>query len=258
VRSILRVPPWLLAFVIAGCSSPVTPSPVVSSSPAVGSDAPSVPVSSPGSGSPAPERTPTPGYEGWETVTPQAARISIDGEALVMELTGSRLWFNTERAVLFHTKITGDFVATATVRTAKASDPEAPPGSDGTIQLAGLMARAEVPVENYVFIVAGSIGASTGVETKTTTSSRSVWVQRAVPTEGDSDLYLCRRGQTFRLAWRPPGSTDPWTPMATFERPDLPATLQVGANIYTDALPDLVARFEDLSIAPLDDGESCA
>lgn len=218
---------------------------------------PSAAPSQAATGSPAPARTPIPGYEDWATVNPQAARISLDGDALVLELIGSRLWFNSERGVLLYSEVTGDFVATATVRTARTSDPDAAPGRDGTIQLAGLMARAEIPVENYVFIVTGSIGASNGLETKTTTASRSIWVQRGVGDRGDADLRLCRKGAQLRLSWRLPGSDADWQAISSFDRPDLPATLQVGPNIYTDDVPDITARFEGLTIAPLGDDEAC-
>ena len=35
------------------------------------------------------------------------------------------------------------------------------------------------------------------------------------------------------------------------------ATLQVGANIYTDGVPDVVARFENLKIEPIPGGAGC-
>jgi hypothetical protein len=244
-----------LALAVAACSPGGSPSPTAG---AVASDPASFapPASTSPTATPAPARTPLPGYEDWQFVNPQAVRPTIDGETLVLELIGPRLWFNAERGVLMYREVTGDFRATATVRTAKASAPDAPPGADGTIQLAGLMARAEVPVENYVFIVAGSIGPSNGIETKTTTDSRSIYTQRAVG-GGDADLRLCRQGDTFRLAWRPAGSDEAWEPVSTFPREDLPDTLQVGPNIYTDAVPDLVARFEDLVVEPLEAGADC-
>lgn len=202
-------------------------------------------------------RTPVPGFEGWEAINPQAVRIARDAEALVLELIGPRLWFNTERGVLYYREIEGDFLATATVDTWKTSDPSSPPGRDGTIQLAGLMARTAVPAENYVFIVTGSIGSSTGIETKTTTNSASVWVQKGPGADGDAELRLCRQETTFTLSWRRPGSTDAWTRVSTFERPDLQQRLQVGVNIYTDDVPDISARFSDLVIGPRPQGEDC-
>ena len=181
----------------------------------------------------------------------------MDSAGLAMDLIGPLLWFNEQRGVLFYRDVTGDFRATATVRTWKATDPSAAPGQDGTIQLAGLMARTEIPAENYVFIVSGSIGMSTGLETKTTTSSRSIYVQRGLPTKGDAELRLCRVGPTFELSWRHVDSDEAWTLMSTFERRDMPQTLQVGANIYTDSAPDIVARFEHLTIEPLAPGRPC-
>jgi hypothetical protein len=204
-----------------------------------------------------PGRTPIPGFEDWQVLNPQGVRISVDDGALVMDLIGRLLWFNEERGVLIYRNVTGDFRATATVRTSKASDPSAPPGQDGTVQLAGLMARTEIPAENSVFIVSGSIGMSTGLETKTTTSSRSVYVQRGLPTGGDAELHLCRVGPTFVLLWRHVDSNEAWTLMSTFERRDMPQTLQVGGNIYSDAVPDIVARFEQLTIERLAPGAAC-
>jgi hypothetical protein len=204
-----------------------------------------------------PPQTPVPGFEDWRVINPQGVRISVDGAGLLLDLIGPLLWFNEQRGVLFYRSVTGDFRATATVRTWKASDPAAAPGGDGTIQLAGLMARTEIPAENHVFIVSGSIGMSTGLETKTTTSSRSVYVQRGLPTGGDAELRLCRAGPTFELSWRHVDSSEAWTLMSTFERRDMPQTLQVGANIYTDGVPDIVARFEHLAVEPLAPGRPC-
>jgi hypothetical protein len=205
----------------------------------------------------APGQTPVPGFEDWQLINPQAVRVSVDGGALVMDLIGSVIWFNADKGVLFYRDVTGDFRATATVRTSKASDPSKPPGQDGTVQLAGLMARTEVPAENSVFIVSGSIGNSTGLETKTTESSRSIFIQRGLPTGGDAELRLCRIGSTFLLWWRHVDSDEDWTHMSTLERKDMPPTLQVGANIYTDGVPDIVARFESLTIEPIPLGAGC-
>lgn len=246
-----------LAAVVAACGaapSPSSPTAPTEPPPTGATGAPTGPTTAPSSG---PGRTPVPGFEDWETINPQAVRISRDGDDLVMELLGPRLWFNAERGVLFHEPVTGDFLATATVLTHRTSDPDAAPGSDGTIQLAGLMARTAVPAENYVFIVTGSIGMSTGIETKTTTSSTSVYVQRGPGADGDAELRLCRQEEVFTLSWRPPGSEEDWTRISTFERPDLPEALQVGVNIYTDDVPDITARFQDLSIGPLPDGTDC-
>jgi hypothetical protein len=201
--------------------------------------------------------TPIPGFEDWQVINPQAVRVSVEDGAIVLRLIGPALWLNGDKGVLLYRDVTGDFRATATVRTARTSDPSAPPGQDGTAQLAGLMARTEVPAENSVFIVSGSIGMSTGLETKTTTSGRSVWVQRGLPTGGDAELKVCRIGFNFLMLWRHVDSEEGWTLMSTFERRDMPQTLQVGVNIYSDAVPDIEARFEHLTIAQLLPGADC-
>ena len=204
-----------------------------------------------------PSHTPVPGFADWRLVNPQAVHVSVDKGALVLDLIGSVLWFNADKGVLLYRDVTGDFRATATVRTSKTSDPSAAPGQDGSIQLAGLMARTEVPAENYVFIATGSIGSSTGIETKTTESSRSIYFQRGQPNGGDAELRLCRIGTTFLLWWRHVDSKEDWTHMSTFDRKDIPTTVQVGANIYTDGVPDITARFENLKVGAIPTGGSC-
>jgi len=244
-RSILAL---VVAISLLGCN------PTSQASPAASPEPPGTPGPTE---TPAPEETAIPGFEDWQLINPQAVHLSTDGGALVMDLVGSVLWFNADKGVLFSRDVTGDFRARATVRTEKASDPAAPPGQDGSVQLAGLMARTEVPAENYVFIVSGSIGNSTGLETKTTESSHSIYIQRGLPTGGDAELQLCRIGTTFYLWWRPVDSNDDWTHMSTLDRKDMPETLQVGVNIYTDGVPDIVARFEDLKIEALPAGAEC-
>jgi hypothetical protein len=234
---------------IGGCS------PTSDASPSIATAAPtSTPVVVRSAG---PSPTPVPGFEDWQLINPQAVNVSVDDGALVMDLVGSVIWFNADKGVLFYRDVTGDFRATATVRTAKASDPSKPPGRDATVQLAGLMARTQVPAENSIFIVSGSIGSSTGLETKTTESSRSVFIQRGLPSDGDAELRLCRVGSTFQLWWRHVDTTEEWTHMSTFDRKDMPETVQVGANIYTDGVPDIVARFEKLTIEPIPLGGGC-
>ena len=204
-----------------------------------------------------PPATPIPGFAEWQLINPQAVQVSVEDGALVLDLIRSALWYNDRKGVLFYRDVSGDFRASATVRTAKASDPSAPPGQDGTVQLAGLMARTADPAENYVFIVSGSIGTSTGLETKTTESSQSIFIQRGLPTGGDAELRLCRIGSTFYLWWRHVDTNEDWTHMSTLDRKDMPPTLEVGANIYTDGKPDIVARFEHLTIERIAAGAAC-
>ena len=196
------------------------------------------------------------GFDGWKTINPAFVTIGATQAGLAMTLTHRALWFQASQGVLFYTLIQGDFRASATVATSRTSDSSKTPGGDGTVQLAGLMARAEVPQENYVFIVVGSDASGLSVETKTTKDGQSTFAGPDWPS-GDADLQLCRVGSTFTLWKRAAGSTDDWTLAKTIERPDLPASLQVCAAIYADSTPDITAIFDGLTIEPLDPGEAC-
>jgi hypothetical protein len=257
VRPLMRPPVVRLVALLAmavstsGCTQTSEPSPEASSPAPAATPVATAPLTTSAS-------TPVPGFEDWQLINPQAVRLSLEtGGTLVLDLVGSVLWFNADKGVLFYREVAGDFRATATVRTSSTSDPSLPPGQDGTVQLAGLMARTEVPAENSVFIVSGSIGKSTGLETKTTESSRSVYIQRGLPTGGDAELRLCRIGSTFLLWWRHVDSNEDWMHMSTFDRKDMPGTVQVGVNIYTDGVPDITARFEHLTIEPIPGGAGC-
>jgi hypothetical protein len=58
-------------------------------------------------------------------------------------------------------------------------------------------------------------------------------------------------GAELRLFKRPPGSTT-WLPAASYRRPDLPDTLQVGPIVYASkAAPDLDVAFDQVTFAPV-------
>jgi hypothetical protein len=143
------------------------------------------------------------------------------------------------------------------VHTAKSSDPNQPPGGDGTVQLGGLMARnGKGGQENYVFIVVGDDGDGLSVETKDTLESFSKYNGPAWDSP-DAELRICRIGQAFNLYKRHVDSSESWQLADTFERPDLPDELQVGVNIYTDAQPDLQIRYEKIRIEPVSSAADC-
>jgi len=94
------------------------------------------------------------------------------------------------------------------------------------------------------------------VETKTTTGSLSVYDGPGWPS-GDAELRLCRLGSTYRLYKRAIGAQE-WTLAATFQRPDLPETLQVGPFLYAaDVNADLVASFDEVQFASVSVVEDC-
>jgi hypothetical protein len=176
-----------------------------------------------------PTATAIPGPEGWSVFNPTAVEITVNG----------------------------DFKITADVYTAKESDPSRPPGGDGSVQLSGLMVRdGSGGLENYVFIVVGDDGNGLSVETKNTVDGFSRYDG---PSWGlaEAALRICRFGSTFNLYKRAVGSGHAWELADSFDRPDLPGTLQAGVNIYTDSTPDLQARFENLIIEPVFAREDC-
>lgn len=203
--------------------------------------------------------TPTaiPGFEDWSVFNAQAVNIQSENGSLIMTLIRHALWFMQQRGVLIYKPVSGDFKITADVYTAKHSDPSQAPGGDSSVQLGGVMARnGDGGRENYVFIVVGDDNNGLSVETKNTTDGNSKYEGPAWDSK-DAALRLCRVGQTFNLYKRHVNANEPWTLAASFDRPDLPDTLQVGANIYTDSDPDLTIRYDHLVIEPIASRTDC-
>lgn len=113
------------------------------------------------------------------------------------------------------------------------------------------------PPENYVFIVVGNDENDLSVETKTTVNSASSYAGPSWPS-GDAELRICRLGAAMHLYKREIGAAS-WTLATTYDRPDLPATLEVGPNVYAAASPpDLVVTFEEVEFAGVCDLAGCA
>ena len=119
------------------------------------------------------------------------------------------------------------------------------------------MARSgEGGKENYVFIVIGDDGNGLSIETKNTTDNFSEY-QGPEWEASQAELRLCRFGPTFSLYKRHLDTDEPWLLAESFDRPDLPDTLQVGANIYSDSTPDLRVQFDQLRIETISDRAAC-
>jgi hypothetical protein len=267
---------WFGIFLLVACrpapstpaaSSTVQPSPpalaAATSSPpptAVPSTTPAASPSHQPSSNPTPSEvviaTELPGYDGWQIVNPAAVEATLDDGALVLALKRRALWFDAERGVLFYQLVTGNFKISALVDVSRKSDAAKSLGGRGSVQLAGLMARSGSGAENYVFIVVGNDGDGLSVETKTTVNSVSAYHG---PSWGSAsaELRVCRFGAAFSLYKRHAGEAS-WILADTYQRPDLPDTLQVGANIYTDSDPDLRATYSNLQIEPISAESDCA
>jgi hypothetical protein len=205
-----------------------------------------------------PTSTAIPGFEGWSVVNPQAVDVRVEDGSLVMTLKQHALWFMEQRGVLVYRPVTGNFRITADVLTAKSSDPSVPPGDGSSIQLGGLMARdGSGGQEDYVFIVVGEDTDGLSVETKSTREGLSKWNGPGWDS-GQAELRLCRFNETFNLYKRHIGLNEDWNLAEAYQRPDLPETLQVGLNLYTDGTPDLRVRYENLRIEPVSGQAECA
>lgn len=173
---------------------------------------------------------------------------------ITLSLDQNALWFENDSGGLAYQNIAGDFVFSAKVLVRRKSDDAQAPNC--TICLGGLMARNPINtnVENYVHIVSGNIPNTDeedelGIEYKSTTDSISAFTPLPDGTS-DHELKIQREGATFLMSYRTIGASD-WILIQTYNRPDLPETLQVGLNIYTaktGATADLKVIYEDIVI----------
>jgi hypothetical protein len=195
----------------------------------------------------------------WSILQPDLAQTTVRAGALSLTLTGPALWFNDSQGVLVFKSVTGNFKATATVHARSASSPDQAPAA--TIRLGGLMARDPASdrthMQNYVHIVVGNGPSGVlAVEHKTTVNSTSTYEAPEWPSS-DAQLRVCRVGSTFHLYKRPVGSKM-WQLAASYDRPDMPATLQVGADIYSPhAPPDLRVSWDEVSFQDVANSGGC-
>ena len=160
-------------------------------------------------------------------------------------------WFDDGDAPLVFKLLTGNFAVHTRVLADSVSSPGQAPGSN--FNSAGLIARnpagASDP-ENYIMLNVGRqnnlIGA--GSETKTTVNSDSELLLDSASNEGD--LVLCRVGNTF-YSYRFLSVDSSWLQLQSYDRPDLPATLQVGMVVNAFISPaDLRAEFDFVRLLP--------
>ncbi|MFS4454791.1 hypothetical protein [Maribacter sp. 2304DJ31-5] len=171
-----------------------------------------------------------------------------------LDLEQNALWFQASSGGLLYQTVSGDFTFSATVSVRRKSNGSLAPNCN--ICLGGLMARNPNADggENYVHLVSGNTPEETndgvdelGVEHKSTLDSVSFF--NTLP-DGLSDhgLRIRRQGSNFSLYVKNIGQS-PWQLLHTYDRPDLPTTLQVGLNIYTavnGTTADLRVIYEDI------------
>jgi hypothetical protein len=197
----------------------------------------------------------------WSVLHADTVDVSEHDGKLFIHPNTSILWYNDSEAVIVYKMVTGNFKATSAVHARRASDPTMPP--DKIIHLGGVMGRdPTAPPENYVFVVVGHDENGIAVETKSTANSQSSYMGPTWPS-GDAELRLCRLGASFNLYKRAIGSTV-WQMAYQFNRPDLPATLEVGPNVYAytgnnsgGGPPDLLVSYEYFNFADVADLAGC-
>jgi hypothetical protein len=192
----------------------------------------------------------------WNLIRGELLDISVSGGELHLVANQYSVWFELEVGAALWKGVAGDFKATTSVKARKESNPSEFVGAE--YQFGGLIAYNPQTTDqhNYVFVVVGDRRYYLAVETKSTTNSSSRVDGPEWPS-GDAELRLCRVGSKFYLYKRAIGATS-WIEAASYDRPDLPETLNVGpfAYAYTRE-PDLRASFAYVSIEPVSSANDC-
>lgn len=195
----------------------------------------------------------------WDLFNPSVSTIEEHtADRLNLVLAQNALWFEGDQGGLIYRNITGNFTLSARVSVRMASDANV--AVNCNICLGGLMARSpdNRNGEDYVHIVSGNTPSGLGYETKNTNNSDSPF-EPIADGSADHELRICRDGSTFRLYQRAIGAQT-WNLAQTYERPDLPPTLQVGLNIYTAQsgnLADLRVIYEQVQLDTFTGSPGC-
>lgn len=187
----------------------------------------------------------------WELFNSEVYTIKQnEGSLIQVDLTQNALWFQNDQGGLVYQTVTGDFEIQGRVLARKLTNDQEE--VECSVCLGGLMARNpdNGSGENYVHLVTGNTPEGIGVEHKSTINGASDF---DATNDGlaDFDLRMVRKGNDFILSKRTSGATE-WVEVITYNRPDLPATLQLGFNIYTAAsgtLADLSVIYENVVIS---------
>lgn len=191
--------------------------------------------------------------ETWQWLKPDLVDYQFTDKGLIVEPTEESVWWKNKRGASLYHHIKGDFDVQVKVITRKASNQASYPDQDyqfGGIILRDPSANAILGRENHVFNVVGYRGGGLQIETKDTTNGYSQ-VSGFDWSSGDADLRIRRRGSQFDMYARLPLSNK-WVQVNSFERKDLPETLEVGLIVYAYSNGknryDLTVTFEHIKI----------
>jgi hypothetical protein len=187
----------------------------------------------------------------WQILNGDAAEIEVSGGALHLRpLVGGAAvtWFADDEGVFVHKRVTGDFSVRSRARASSLSSPGQPPPAE--YRLGGILVRdpASAPGDRnslHLAVGAGSLASPVAVEDKSTDGSVSAFFFHDVATP-DCELRIRRKGARFTLEYRESAGI-PWILARVMIRPDLPATVQVGAMAYSfEPGPDLEVTFDEI------------
>jgi hypothetical protein len=163
----------------------------------------------------------------WSVINPELSTVTFSSSEVVVTPVQVGQWFGNGYGIAIVTPITGDFVASAHVRVFRAGTLDPPIGP--AVELGGIIARDPASTDGMENHVWGGIGAYDGVpsrESKSTTNSSSVFSIDGYA-EAQAIVRLCRFGDTF-TTYHYSFSGPPYVEHLTWERADLPSTLDVG------------------------------
>ena len=169
----------------------------------------------------------------WDLYRPKAVSLVVENDQLVLTALEESVWYHGDRAFMAYQQVAGDVTLTTTAHARRASDLSQPP--DQEYQYGGLMLRdpaSEQGEENYVFVVVGvrKPDGLLNVEYKTTKDGKSK-VKFVDWASGDAELRIDRAGSEVTVSARGLGE-ESWQVLTTYQRPDLPDTLQAGIITY--------------------------
>ncbi len=187
----------------------------------------------------------------WLHYQSQYYNAEVSNGQLIMDIDGSVCnntcpWFHSQSAGFIYKNISGDFELISVVQSEEASGSNMGDDINNDTQLGGLLARnGNSTSENYVFNVVGTRFDIPSIETKSTTNNSSGTIEHFELMNTRSELRMTRQGAIFKMYSRDLGESA-WIIRSTFNRPDLPDTLQVGIIAYAfESYPeDLAVKFD--------------
>lgn len=184
----------------------------------------------------------------WLPYRPDLWTTSVSNGALHIATTEggpSNTWFADGTGPAMHKLVTGDFVATARVRSYDTTQPTAAPPLSYNMAGLNLLDPAAVPgLRNWLHVAVGTGTAQVPVcvEDKNTIDSGSSLVLHPIA-EPRGEVRITRSGAWVHLSYRAPGGT--WTLLRSHHRPDLPASVLVGPTAFSWTLPPRVGAAFD-------------